>query len=135
MSSEPSERASLEKDIIERSKQLKWDATLGCFDGAQIDAFIDAWGLLAGYYKWQGMEHPARESIDGTPMIQPGLDLSIGVEVIREYLYWTERFAVKSVQSENDSCAELRTEALEDLKGRMTDIIGAVERCIYPLGR
>src|SRR5438874_2442802 len=106
MSSQDNTREKLEKAIIERGNELHWDKNIGCFDEDRVDALIEAWGLLRDYYEGQAWDHRAQEDEDGQPIIAPGLDLSIGVEAVREWLHWTGRFAQDPHEPENDHCGE-----------------------------
>ena len=135
MLSEEDDRQKLEKDILARSAEIYWDKDSGCFNKDAVSAFILAWRDLTSYYSNQARNHRAREDDNGQPIVESGLDISIGVEVVREYLYWLDRFANDPTEEQSRSCTESRRDAVYELRGAMRDIIAGVEDVLYPTGR
>src|SRR5260370_4263037 len=88
-----SHRFEIEKRIASSARKLEWNPNENCYDHEILSQFLNGWDDLLGYYK----SHQ---------------DISIGIDVVREYLYWTEKFLDKKLDQKTESnCKERVAEA------------------------
>jgi hypothetical protein len=115
--SDNSDRFEIEKRIASSARQLKWIANENCYGDVALTEFLHGWHDLAAYY----VSHE---------------DLSIGVDVVREYLYWTEKLLeVKFSVNTEATCRERVSEAEATLEYLLSEIIRYVDYRLYPEGR
>lgn len=107
-------RETIEKSIIGQSEKIVRDQETGCFNTAQINAYLESWYLLGSYYEETG-------------------DLTIAVEVVREYRESLQ--FLSAIQHNYAECSEKGEEYILMLESYMDRIIGAVDRKLYPNGR
>jgi hypothetical protein len=122
--SQPNRRTSrrkLEKQIVLAAANIHQSnrdtPNETCFDQPAVDQFVGAWFSLVHYYRDND-------------------DRDIGVEVVREYIYWLNRFGAIHLNPNRDKrCIDQARDALIEMEGLMTEIIRIIEHRIYPQGR
>jgi hypothetical protein len=111
------ERFQIEQAIVQRAKSIQWDTENRCFQTSALSDFIESWLDLAEYYRVHS-------------------DLSIGVDTMREYLYWIEKLAeIKLSPATTTECRQEVEEALNSLKSLFWEIVKQVDYQLYPEGR
>ncbi len=112
-----STRKQIEKRILTLADNIKLGGDIECFDSKAVEDFFSSWRDLVQYFK-------------------DNHDSDINVEVIREYIEWTDVFGGMTHNvSLSQECREASDEAYEELNGYLSDIILMVTRRLHPGGR